>query len=191
MSAEGIIAVSAAVVALVQLIKWAGLRDSWGPVAVIALSVVGVMVWLVSGDSWPPARTDVWPIFSGIIAVTLSAAGVFGFTRATASAVTSISAPPPDGAGSSPTVKSGSDLTQADKMVGALDLAYTVLHDGHPAFTALVPASGHEVLDASEARHLDGRPIVVGDPVVCDRCGAALASVASVGGQWVAQSKAA
>jgi len=108
-SSEGIIAVSAAVVALVQLAKWAGLRDSWGPLAVIALSVAGVMVWLVSGESWPPARTDIWPIFSGIIAVTLSSAGVFGFTRATASAVISISQPPVGGAGSSPTVKASSD----------------------------------------------------------------------------------
>lgn len=105
MSSEGIIAVSAAVVALVQLWKWAGLRDSWGPLAVIALSVVGVLIWLVSGDSWPPARTDIWPIFSGIVAVTLSSAGVFGFTRATAAAVTSAKAPPADGAGSSATVK--------------------------------------------------------------------------------------
>lgn len=190
MSSEGIIAVSAAVVALVQLIKWAGMRDSWGPVAVIALSVVGVLIWLVSGDSWPPARTDIWPIFSGIIAVTLSSAGVFGFTRATASAVTSITTPP-GGAGSSPTVKAADEPTQAAKPIAALDLDYPILHDGHRALTALVPASGHEMLDASEARHLDGRPIVTGDPVICDRCGARLVSVAPIGGQWIAQGEGA
>lgn len=93
MSSEGTIAIAAAVVALVQLGKWAGLRDAWAPLAVILLSVAGVLVWLVSGESWPPTRTDVWPILTGIIAVTLSAAGTFGFTRASVSAVTSLSAP--------------------------------------------------------------------------------------------------
>jgi vacuolar-type H+-ATPase subunit I/STV1 len=106
MSSEGIVAVSAAVVALTQILKWAGLRDSWAPLAVIGLSVLGVLVWLVSGTSWPPTRTDVWPIFSGVIAVTLAAAGTFGFTRAGASAVTSLSTPPVGGAGSEPSIKS-------------------------------------------------------------------------------------
>ncbi len=107
MSSEGTIAIAAAVVALVQLWKWAGLRDSWAPLAVILLSVVGVLVWLLSGESWPPSRHDVWPILTGIIAVTLSAAGTFGFTRAGASAVASLTSPPAGGAGSEPSIKSG------------------------------------------------------------------------------------
>jgi hypothetical protein len=102
-SSEGTLAVAAATVALVQLCKWAGLRDSWGPLLVILLSGLGVGVWLLSGDSWPPARTDIWPVVTGWINVTLSAAGTFGFTRATASAVTRATAPPADGAGSSAT----------------------------------------------------------------------------------------
>ena len=106
MSSEGTLAVSAAVVALVQLLKWAGLRDSYGPLVVILLSGVGVGVWLVSGESWPPMRTDIWPIVTVWIAVTLAAAGVFGFTRATAAAVTSVTEPPKGGAGGSPTIKS-------------------------------------------------------------------------------------
>jgi peptidoglycan/LPS O-acetylase OafA/YrhL len=96
-NADAVVAVSAAVVALTQLSKWAGLRDSYGPIAVILISGVGVLVWLVGGEQWPPARTDIWPIFSGWIAVTLSAAGVFGFTRAAAGAVTRATPPPNEG----------------------------------------------------------------------------------------------
>ena len=113
MSAEAIVAVSAAVVAFVQLIKWAGLRDHWGPVVVILLSGVGVGIWLSSQPTWPPARTDTWPIFAGWIAVALSAAGVFGFTRAGASAVARVSTPPDDGAGSSATTPATVDGSRA------------------------------------------------------------------------------
>lgn len=105
MSSEGIIAVSAAVVALCQLAKWSGLPDVWGPVVVIILSGIGVSLWLVSGDSWPPARTDIWPVFSGWIAVTLAASGTYGFTRASSSGFTNLTSPPKGGAGDSPTVK--------------------------------------------------------------------------------------
>ena len=103
MSAEAIITISAAVVALTQLAKWAKLPDRLGPLAVILLAGVGVMVWLFSQETWPPVRTDTWNIFAGWVAVATSAAGVFGFTRATASAITATKSPPHDGAGSSPT----------------------------------------------------------------------------------------
>lgn len=91
MSAEQIITVSAVVVTLVQLSKWARLPDAWGPLAVLGFSLVGVGVSVFGGDQWPPERTDTWPIFAGWIAVATSAAGVFGFTRAAASAVASAS----------------------------------------------------------------------------------------------------
>lgn len=104
MSAEAIVAISAAVVAFVQLVKWAGLKDHWGPLVVIAFSGVGVLIWLISQPAWPPSRTDTWNIFAGWIAVALSAAGVFGFTRAGAMAVSRATAPPEGGAGDSPTV---------------------------------------------------------------------------------------
>jgi hypothetical protein len=97
MTAEAIVTVSAAVVALVQLAKWAGLTEANGPLAVIGFSLLGVAIWIVGGDNWPPARTDVWPIFAGCIAVATSAAGVFGFTRAAVGAVTRAT-PPPAGA---------------------------------------------------------------------------------------------
>jgi hypothetical protein len=104
MTADAIVAISAAVVACVQLIKWAGLRDSWGPIAVIGFSGLGVLIWLAGAPVWPPVRTDTWPIFAGWVAVALSAAGVLGFTGAGASAVISAKPPPGGGAGSSPTV---------------------------------------------------------------------------------------
>lgn len=103
MNAEAIVAISAAVVACTQLVKWAGLRDHWGPIVVIGFSGLGVVIWLTSQEAFPPARTDTWNIFAGWVAVTLSAAGVFGFTRAGAEAVTRATAPPSDGAGSSAT----------------------------------------------------------------------------------------
>jgi hypothetical protein len=105
-TAEAIVAISAAVVAITQLAKWAKLPDHWGPLAVILLSGVGVSVWLFSQQTWPPVRTDTWEIFAGWVAVALSAAGVFGFTRAGAEAVTRATSPPPDGAGSSATTDS-------------------------------------------------------------------------------------
>ena len=104
MGGEAIISVSAAVVALTQLVKWAGIRDHYGPIAVILLSVVGVVFWGWSqGDM---SRASAFNYFAGWIAVTTSAAGVFGFTRASGEGLARMTAPPTSGAGSSPTVKS-------------------------------------------------------------------------------------
>lgn len=104
MNAEAIVAVSASVVALVQLVKWAGLKDSYGPLAVLALAVIGVLFWGWSQQDI--TRASAFGYFAGWIAVSTSAAGVFGFTRASATAVTNATAPPQGGAGSSTTVKS-------------------------------------------------------------------------------------
>lgn len=110
MNAESIVAVAAGVVAVTQLVKWAGLRDAFGPLVVIVLSGLGVMVWLYSQQTWPPVRTDTWGIASGWVTVTLSAAGAFGFTRAAAGAITRATPPPDDGAGSSGTAPSVTDV---------------------------------------------------------------------------------
>lgn len=90
LTAESIAVVSAAVVALVQLVKWGGLPDRWGPAAVLAAALGGVVLYQVSQA---PAehlltRADLWPLFAGWIVVATSAAGVFGFTRAASDAVT-------------------------------------------------------------------------------------------------------
>lgn len=103
MDGEAIIAVSAAVVALTQLVKWAGLPDSRGPLAVLGLSLLGVAFWSWSRGTFEQARA--FEYFAGWIAVSTSAAGVFGFTRAAPAAVTAAKAPPAGGAGASPTEK--------------------------------------------------------------------------------------
>lgn len=102
MNAEAIVAVSAAVVALVQLVKWAGLKDNYGPLAVLVLSLIGVAFWAWSVGDF--TRATSFNYFSGWIATATSAAGVFGFTRATATAVSRMTPPPDGGAGTNSTL---------------------------------------------------------------------------------------
>lgn len=120
MTAESIVTVSAVVVTIVQLAKWAGLREVYGPLAVLGLSLVGVAIWVFSQGNWPPGRLDVWPIFSGCIAVATSAAGVFGFTRAAAGAVTRAT-PPPGGAGEQPIADQAMLPPTADEIAASYD----------------------------------------------------------------------
>lgn len=104
MPGEAIMSISAAVVALTQLIKWAALPDRYGPVAVLALSLFGVIFWGWSQGTI--TRASAFGYFVGWLAVSTSAAGVFGFTRASGDAVARMTSPPTGGAGSSQTVKS-------------------------------------------------------------------------------------
>lgn len=103
MTAEAIISISAAVVALTQLVKWAGLKDAYGPTAVLVLALIGVGFWSWSVGTFE--RAQAFTYFAGWIAVSTSAAGVFGFTRAGSEAVSRLTAPPASGAGSNPTIK--------------------------------------------------------------------------------------
>jgi hypothetical protein len=98
------VAISAAVVALVQMVKWAGLPDKYGPLAVLAFSALGVALWMHS-EGHHFQGPWIWQSFTGWVNVALSAAGIFGFTRAGASSVTRMTPPPHSGAGSAPTVK--------------------------------------------------------------------------------------
>lgn len=100
MDGQAILTVSAAVVALTQIVKWGGLQDKHGPLVVLALAAVGVMFWGYSEGTF--ARTQSFAYFAGWISVSTSAAGVFGFTRAAPGAITKTSSPP-SGAGASPT----------------------------------------------------------------------------------------
>ncbi len=82
MESEAIVTVSATVVALVQLAKWAGLSGERAPWGVALLSALGVGVWAYSeGD---PAQASAFGYLTAFAAVMTSAAGVFGFTRASA-----------------------------------------------------------------------------------------------------------
>lgn len=102
MNGEAIVSVSAATVALTQITKWMGIPDKWGAVAVLVISAIGVSIWAYSQGEF--LRTEAFSYFAGWIAVATSAAGVFGFTRAAASAVTKASPPPDAGAGTNTTV---------------------------------------------------------------------------------------
>lgn len=102
MDGQAILTVSAAVVGLTQIVKWGGLPDKWGPIVVLLLAAIGVAVWGYSTGTY--ARTQTFEYFAGWIAVATSAAGIFGFTRATSSAVTAAKAPPA-GAAQNPTEK--------------------------------------------------------------------------------------
>jgi len=97
------LAISTAVVALVQLSKWGFLKDSYGPLAVMLYSLLGVALFGYSKGIMF-AGPNVWEYFVGWIAVMLQAAGIFGFTRASGEAVSRMTPPPGGGAGSSPTV---------------------------------------------------------------------------------------
>ncbi len=105
MDGSAIMTVSAAVVALTQFAKWSKLPDKYGPYAVVLLSVLGTVVWAWSVGNFERAKA--FDYFTGWIAVMTSAAGVYGFTRAAAIGISSMTPPPATGAGSSPTVKTG------------------------------------------------------------------------------------
>lgn len=88
MDAQSTITVSAAVVALVQILKWSPMPTT-GLVPVLLvflLSALGVILWALSVE---PAfqRALIFPYFAGWIAVATSAAGVFGLAQRTAEVV--------------------------------------------------------------------------------------------------------
>jgi hypothetical protein len=88
MTADAIVAVSAAVVALTQLCKWGGVDNKYGPIAVIGLSLCGVLFWGWSHDAL--SRAGSFDFFAGWITVATSAAGIYGFTRASSEAITTV-----------------------------------------------------------------------------------------------------
>lgn len=101
MSGQAIMAVSASIVALTQLLKWGKIvSDQRGPLVVLILALIGVGFWgWTTGDI---SRATAFGYFAGWISVATSAAGIYGFTRAGSEAITKTSGPPA-GAGASPT----------------------------------------------------------------------------------------
>lgn len=99
MDAQAVLTVSTAVVALVGLLKWMGVNEVLHPLAVpvniLACSVLGVAFWGWSqGDV---SRTNAFAYFAGFVLVMTSAAGVFGYTRATGAAIGQMRAGTGDG----------------------------------------------------------------------------------------------
>ena len=95
MPSETVIAVAGSVTALTQLFKFWGVPDKYGPYVVLGLSLLGVIIWAASQPD-PLSRLHLWQYFAAIVNVMISAAGVYGFARATAAAeVTSARRAPP------------------------------------------------------------------------------------------------
>ena len=93
MDSQAIMTVGAATLALVQLLKRAGLPDRLGAVAVLALAALGVALWALSRGEVTPH--DAWDLFAGWIAVATSAAGTFGLARALPGAMDTLRPGPP------------------------------------------------------------------------------------------------
>lgn len=104
MDSAAALAVGALVAAVAQVLKWAGLKDTYGPIALIVLSAASVALWVYSKGVYD--RTFLFDYVVGAANVMLASAGVFGFTRSLPAAVTegsrNSSIP---GAGQSPTSK--------------------------------------------------------------------------------------
>lgn len=102
MTAEDIGVVTIAVSLLTQMVKWMGLPDKRGPIAVVILAAVGVGLFGWSQSTL--ARVTAFSYFAGWVMVSVSSAGVFGFTRAAPEAVAGTKSPPaPPGAGANTT----------------------------------------------------------------------------------------
>lgn len=92
MDATAVIAVSGAIVMLLQVLKSAGLTGRWALVSSAVMSMVGVVVWGYSQGTYE--RPETWAFFSGWVAVFTSAAGVFGIVNGGAEAVTAMKGAP-------------------------------------------------------------------------------------------------
>lgn len=91
-------AITITVVALVQLLKWSGINGKIAaPFFVFAASTIGVLLFAWSNYPEINVRQASWPIFVAIITIATSAAGVFGFTRATSELVRGAKKKPPSG----------------------------------------------------------------------------------------------
>lgn len=84
MDPTAIAAVAAAVVALVQILKWAAwFPNSLAPLVVIITSTIGVGLWVWSNQGEIGFyREHAFAYFSAVVIVATSAAGVFGFAKA-------------------------------------------------------------------------------------------------------------
>ena len=83
MEAAAIMTVSGAVVALTELFKFFKMvPDDKGPLAVFILSALGVILFQAS-EPVPFVRTQLFGLFAGWIVIATSAAGVYGFVKAT------------------------------------------------------------------------------------------------------------
>lgn len=80
MTPEQIALIAIPVVALTQMVKRSGyLPDRSGPVVVLLLSVIAVLLFGWSEGNL--SRVNAFSIFTGLVMVMVSAAGVYGLSR--------------------------------------------------------------------------------------------------------------
>ena len=77
-----IVRISAVVVAVMYLLRWAGVSRRWAPVLVPLTSMLGIGLWAYANG--PVGQTEAFNYVAGWIAVTTSAATVWGFCWAAA-----------------------------------------------------------------------------------------------------------
>jgi hypothetical protein len=85
MDGLAVMQVSGTVVALMYLLRWAGIPGRWAPLLVPTLSALGVGVWAYANG--PIGRVEIFSCVAGWIAVATSAATVWGFAWAAVGAV--------------------------------------------------------------------------------------------------------
>jgi hypothetical protein len=104
MDAAATLAIGGLVTALAQVGKWMGLRDQYGPLALVLLSASATALWVYSKGTYD--RTLLFDVVTGAASVMLTSAGIFGFTRSLPAAVTEGSRNSTiPGAGQNPTTK--------------------------------------------------------------------------------------
>lgn len=93
LDAKALALISAAVVAFVEMVKFGGVPQRYGVLAVVLCSLLGVGIWAYSYDAL--ARENLFDLFAGVAVVMTTSAGVYGFIRAaTPSQVTNTRRPP-------------------------------------------------------------------------------------------------
>lgn len=90
MTASEVATIGAVVTVLVQIVKRAAPDDEGGYGIYIAgaVSFLAVLLWVLSGATFPPNRTDLWAIFSGFVSVFATASGLHAIST------TSTTSPP-------------------------------------------------------------------------------------------------
>lgn len=77
--AAAVAAIGATVTVLTQVVKRTlpGNWEVYGPIIAAGFSLAGVALWVLSAPTFPPARTDIWVIVSGWVAVFATSAGLY------------------------------------------------------------------------------------------------------------------
>lgn len=116
MTPQEALGVSALVTALTQVAKWSGVPDRYGPVVVLLISALATALW--AWDASIPFRGNGFILVSNAAQIALQAAGIFGFTRASASAVIALTSPPAGAGGDATTTVRAREDEIAPAMIG-------------------------------------------------------------------------